>query len=198
MWEPNRGGFIFSIFLTAIALGFVIILQDQDWVIVSGLIFIAAIISASFLGLEWLLMVIAWSHRERMDANAVTPFSKAAQLVRGLTPEQIAVLPSFEQMVRVGHVLTNAGVESFLITDRANIPYRFIIEYLQASSYTYLYPINRYSDKTPERLFAETFTAWCILRGFALPAVGPHSAQWVNGDSRASVAEMLGIELESI
>ena len=105
-------------------------------------------------------------------------------------------MPQFEQMVRVGHVLTTTGVESFLITSQANIPYRFIFEFLQACSFTYLYPINRYSDKTPERMFAEVFTAWCILRGFAIPASGPHPAQWVSSDSRSSVADMLGIELE--
>lgn len=198
MFDPHRGLFVFCVLVTALALGILIVAKDQPAVIVvSALFILGGGISAAALGVEWLVMVMAWSHREHADANAITPFSKAAALVQSLTAEQLSVLPQFEQMVRVGHTLTPTGVESFLITSQANVPYKFIIEFLQVSGYAFLQPINKYHDKTPDRLFAETFTAWLILRGFALPAIGPHSAQWVSGDSRAAVAEMLGIELEA-
>jgi hypothetical protein len=174
----------------------IIYFHGQTWLVFPALVGLASGVSAFFLGLEWLLIDLVETHRKHKEAEAITPTYMAAQAVRFLSAEALAVIPHWEHMLRVGHLMGPAGASDFLITDTAVIPYNFISDFLGRSSFTRLDKIGNYSDKTQGREYAQALTDELCKRGYALPANGREPALWLTGDSRARFAEEMGIELE--
>jgi len=195
MNEPKRCGTVFLLFIAAICAALIVYFPDKLWIVFPALIGLVSGVSAMFLWLEWLLVVIENQHRERRMSDAITPTSEAAKAVRWLTPEQVAAVPRWEHMLRVGHILEPAGASDFLITDDAVIPYSFICDFLERSSFTKLDKIGNYSDKTEGREYAQALTEELAKRGYALPAKGNEPALWVSADSRSRFAQEMGVEL---
>lgn len=196
MFEPRRGWAIIFLLLACVCLALMIYFPGQGWIVFPGLLFMGSAVSAMFLWLEWLLIMIEHQHRERRYSDSITATSVAADKVRFLSPEALAVIPRWEHSLRVGHVVTPAGREDVLITSEAVLPYSFIMDFLERSSYTRCEKIGNYSDTPGQRDFAQALTAELCRKGYAIPAHGNDPALWLTAESRARFAREIGIELE--
>jgi hypothetical protein len=197
MYEPKRFATIFMTLLACVCLALMVYYPGQGWMVFPGLLFMGSAVSAMFLSIEWMLLVIEHQHRERRYSDSITPTSVAADKVRFLSPEALAVIPKWEHSLRVGHVVTPAGREDVLITSEAVLPYGFIMEFLERSSYTRCEKIGNYSDTPGQRDFAQALTGELCRKGYAIPAHGNDPALWLTADSRSRFAREIGIELEN-
>lgn len=193
--EPKRGWTITFLILAGLCLAAMIAWPQSPWMILPDIIAAVSAIAAFFLGVEWMLTLRENMHRKRREADAITPTYLAAQAVRFLSPEALAVIPKWEHTLSVGHIVTPAGREDVLITTEAVLPFSFVHDFLVRSSYTRLEKIGNYPGKTKEREFAQAMTAELCRKGYALPANGNEPALWLTAESRKRFADELGIEL---
>jgi hypothetical protein len=190
-WSILLGTLAVPLWVTAYAV------QDRQMVtllLTTGLAFVFSV-GAFFLGLAWILGVWVGFWREARFAQSTTPMLRILEAARGLTPEQAAVVPQLSFGAQVDIVVGDDGPRYHLWTPGGHVPWEFLEGFLRRCSMTYLEPINRYMDETPGRLYARLFTDWCVMKGFASPATGPHPAAWMDAQSRSKAAKLLGIDL---
>lgn len=190
-WAIVMGLLAVPLWVTAYAV------QDRQMVtflLTTGLAFVFTT-GAFFLGLAWLLGVWVGFWREARFAQSTTPMLRILEAARGLTAEQAAVVPQLSYGAEVDIVVGDDGPRYHLWTPGGHVPWEFLDGYLRRCSMTYLEPVNHYQDGTPGRLYARLVTDWCILKGFATPSGGPHSAAWIDNQARNKAAKLLGIDL---
>ena len=144
---------------------------------------------------NWITYQAANRLEDYHRAQAVTPMLEIVNAVQRLNKDQLEMVKSQGYHAQVGVLGAKDGPTYYLATPRGNIPMNVVERELRLSSLVALAPIRNYSDGSPEREWRRMFTGWCIDHGLAIPAVGHDPARWVDKNSRAIAASMLGIGL---
>lgn len=145
--------------------------------------------------LRWILHERERLYYQHQEAHAITPLLRAAQAVRQLTPEQVALVPRFmPDDAQAVYVEEESELVAHFYTPEGLVPWDFIERFLVESNNVYLMKVNSTNDKTPERAYTQAMTNTCIRKGWATPAVGPHPAMWKDG-GREKAARYFHIKL---
>lgn len=132
------------------------------------------------------LFLLWYAHRQedirarRMSTDRMTPLAQVLQYAGRLSPEQAAIVPklTYEMQLAVTVGMSSARDVS-LVTGGGLIPYVWIEYYLRHCGPTYLYPVRRFQDDTPNRAYAEAFTHWLLERRYVTPANGNETYAWM-------------------
>lgn len=170
--------------------------QDAALFLLSGLLAVCFLVGLAN-GVRWSLAEMEHLYYQHKETRSITPLLRAAQAVRQLTPEQVALIPRFlpddAQVVYVDH---GKELEAHFYTEEGLVPWDFIESFLLSSNNVYLMAVNTTNDKTPERVFCQAMTNVCVRKGWAVPATGPHPAMWKN-DGRSQASKFFHIELRN-
>jgi len=195
MDEPKPGKAILLAWLAACLLFSSGLAEEPGYIALASMLALIAGIGAFAYGFEWLVNLVLNIHWRYRDNQSITPFVRACHAASRLTVEQLAIVPKLEYQVEVGMVEAGAGEMTFyLLSPMGNIPLAFIRTFLKQSGIAYLQPVGDYPDKTPSRKYAQAFTNWLIVKGFALESVGPHSGEWMSPDKRAYVFRLFEVD----
>lgn len=189
---PRRSDWIvpavFMIFLASVLTAILPVFPDPEswtgWIrglvlFLGGLLLLCFVVCLAGFA-RWGVYTQTQNFLQRQEAKAITPLQRAAVALRELTPEQAQLIPRFmpndSQAVYVdeGDELS----DPHFYTAEGLIPWDFIEKFLWESNAVSLMPISSTNDKTPERVFCQAMTNVMIRKGWAVPAVGPHAAQW--------------------
>lgn len=114
----------------------------------------------------------------RVNAESDTPEVRMIRALSTLTDAQIAAyrdnLPVMHMMAASPEMLTYIDLSGERINGS------FVREFLLDSVYG-LPAVRSYSDGSRERRWAQVLTGYIVNQGWADHAIGPYSAQWVDG-----------------
>ena len=169
-----------------------------EWIFIIALILIEFIwITAA--GVSWLYwMWYEYTERdiERRRAQSITPMLEIVNAVQRLTREQLNIVQAQGYHAMIGVLATKNGPVTFLATPLGNIPMTIVEKELRLTGLLRFPPIRDYSDGSPEREWRRIFQSWaCSEVGLAMPADGPKPAMWIDKNSRAIAAGMLGLDI---
>jgi hypothetical protein len=141
-----------------------------------------------------------WVRRleEYRRAQAITPHLELVRVIQRMTPEQVKLVPPFNEREQLAITTTPDGPVFALVTSSGTVPLEFVEDFLRDCGVTSLRPVREYQEGTPAREFAQMVTEWAVAHKFAVPAVGPHPARWINEHARGRAAAAIGISLEAV
>lgn len=150
-------------------------------------------------GVNWLYWM--WQEYNRLEADqrrveAITPMMEIVLAVQRLSREQLDLVRAQGYHAMIGVLATKNGPVQYLMTPRGNVPMTIVERELRATGLLRFPPIRDYSDGSPEREWRRLFQAWAIYEvGLATPPDGPNPAMWIDKNSRAIAASMLGVDI---
>lgn len=162
------------------------------WIAVALILIVAS-------GVNWIYWM--WQEGTRLMADqkrmeSITPLLEIVVAVQRLSREQLDVVRAQGYHAMIGVLATKNGPVNYLMTPRGNIPMTVVERELRATGLLRFPPIRDYSDDSPEREWRRLFQYWtCYEVGLAVPANGPNPTMWIDKNSRAIAASMLGIDI---
>lgn len=135
----------------------------------------------------------------RREIETTSARLREMDAARGLTPEQLAVIPKMDYGASIGmHADPKNRAERrfFLITADGNVPYEFCQSFLMDSGVTFVKPVSSYAEGTTGYDYARWFTNWLRLNGYAIGGEGStagKAAQWMGATSKAEACEFFGV-----
>ena len=140
---------------------------------------------AVFFAFCFLVLLVDWwtvrrneDYCRRVNVENDTPEVRYVRAVSGLSDAQAQVVREHVPAMHI-HGAEPQPIVTFALNGQ-EINHSFVCDYLGDARYG---PpsIRDYSEGTRERRWAQLITGYLVQRGWANEAVGPYSAQWVEG-----------------
>lgn len=157
----------------------------HDWLLYGGGLMIAVGI-VKFC--EYVVRETIQDYAELRLAASCTPASELARQVRDQPLETIALVSTISRS-QIDLVPGEEGPEYYV----GGVPLTFVDEFLDQCDTVHLLPIRSYGDGSRERGYAQTFTDYCVARGWAVPSKSNEAARWAGGWTPIYVRISLGM-----